>query len=570
MKRLFKIYLDRPELAGIVLLALLVALFEITSGGFFLSYENMRGVLGLLPEVALVAIGVTILMIAGEFDISVGSVFALAPMVMAVSMGAGVPFAPAVLLGLAAAAVVGYLNGFITLRFAIPSFITTLGMLFVARSLTVVISGGFPPVLPSDIPSWIFTLYVGLIRLSMFWFAGIAVALAAILSLTNFGNWIKSTGGQIEAAAAMGIPTDAVKMICFVLSAVLAGFAGIIQVLRLGSPLPSLGEGLELQAIAAAVIGGTSLYGGVGTVLGAIVGALLIRVIDNGLVLSHVDANWFKFAIGSLLILAVVANAWLRRTSRRIKMETLMDAPLIETKGLHKWYSGVHALKNVDFQVFKGEVVGLVGDNGAGKTTLIKILSGVHPPDEGAILIEGRKVDIATPKQAMKLGIETIYQTNSMVPTMSIARNLFAGREPLRVVGFWLRLHGSGADAPRQRQGDRRRGPASALARCAGRRTLRRPAAGRGNRACDVFQVEGFDPRRADQPALGQGDQQGHRFRQGAEETRRHRHLHQPQHASRVPVLRPGGGDGARRDRLQQADRGNDDRGSARLSVRTG
>jgi simple sugar transport system permease protein len=92
-------------------------------------------------------------------------------------------------------------------------------------------------------------------------------------------------------------------------------------VLRLGSPLPSLGEGLELQAVAAAVIGGTSLYGGVGTVLGAIVGALLIRVIDNGLVLSHVDANWFKFAIGALLILAVVANAWLRRTSRRIKLE---------------------------------------------------------------------------------------------------------------------------------------------------------------------------------------------------------------------------------------------------------
>jgi len=322
MKRLFKIYLDKPELAGVVLLALLVVLFEITSNGFFLSYENMRGVLGLLPEMALVAMGVTILMIAGEFDISVGSVFALAPMTMAVSMVAGVPFVFAVLLGLAAAAAVGFLNGLITLRFAIPSFITTLGMLFVARSVTVVISGGFPPVLPADIPSWIFTAFVGLIRLSMFWFAGLAVVLAAILSLSNFGNWIKSTGGQIEAAAAMGIPTGAVKMTCFVLCALLAGFAGIIEVLRLGSPLPSLGEGLELQAIAAAVIGGTSLYGGVGTVLGAIVGALLIRVIDNGLVLSHVEANWFKFAIGSLLILAVVANAWLRRTSRRIKLET--------------------------------------------------------------------------------------------------------------------------------------------------------------------------------------------------------------------------------------------------------
>ena len=277
---------------------------------------------GLLPEMGLVAMGVTILMIAGEFDISVGSVFAMAPMVMAISLVAGFSFAPAVLFGLAAAAGIGFVNGFVTLRFAIPSFITTLGMLFVARSITVVISGGFPPLLPPDIPAHVFTQFVGLIRLSMFWFAGIAVVLAALLSLTNFGNWIKATGGQIDAAAALGIPTGAVKMICFVLCAVLAGFAGIIQVLRLGSPLPSLGEGLELQAVAAAVIGGTSLYGGIGTVLGAIVGALLIRVIDNGLVLSHVDANWFKFAIGSLLILAVVGNSWLRRTSRRIKLET--------------------------------------------------------------------------------------------------------------------------------------------------------------------------------------------------------------------------------------------------------
>lgn len=321
MKRLLKIYLEKPELAGAVLLVLLIVLFEIASSGTFLSYENVRGILGLLPEVGLVAIGVTILMIAGEFDLSVGSVFALAPMVMAVAMVAGVPFVPAVLLGLVAAAFVGFLNGFITLRFAIPSFITTLGMLFVARSITVVISGGFPPVLPFDIPSWIFTYYVGLIRLSMFWFAAIAIVLAAVLSLTNFGNWIKSTGGQIEAASAMGISTGAVKMTCFVLCSVLAGFAGIIQVLRLGSPLPSLGEGLELQAVAAAVIGGASLYGGIGTVLGALVGALLIRVIDNGLVLSHVEANWFKFAIGTLLILAVVANAWLRRTSKRIKLE---------------------------------------------------------------------------------------------------------------------------------------------------------------------------------------------------------------------------------------------------------
>jgi simple sugar transport system ATP-binding protein len=109
-----------------------------------------------------------------------------------------------------------------------------------------------------------------------------------------------------------------------------------------------------------------------------------------------------------------------------------MATPLISVRNLHKWYSGVHALKGVNFDVQPGQVCGLVGDNGAGKSTLIKILSGVQRPNRGEIRIDGRLVQITSPKSAMKLGIETIYQDNSMVPTMSIARNLFIGREPLR------------------------------------------------------------------------------------------------------------------------------------------
>ena len=107
--------------------------------------------------------------------------------------------------------------------------------------------------------------------------------------------------------------------------------------------------------------------------------------------------------------------------------------PIIECRDLHKWYSGVHALRDINLRIAQGEVVGLVGDNGAGKSTLIKILSGVHRPDGGQVLIEGRPVVLRNPKQAMRLGIETIYQYNSMVPTMSIARNLFLGREPIRL-----------------------------------------------------------------------------------------------------------------------------------------
>jgi simple sugar transport system permease protein len=327
MRRLLKIYMEKPELAGIALLIVLAVVFQFLSKAVFLSPENLRGVLGLLPETGLVAIGVTILMICGEFDLSVGSVFALMPMAVAIMLNGGVPFVPAVLIGLLIAAAVGFVNGYVTIKFAIPSFIATLGMLFMARSLTVVISGGFPPLLP-DVPSWIFTQYVGpggLVRMSFVWFAAIALLAAGMMSLTNFGNWIKSTGGQIEAASSMGIPVNRVKIICFVLCSTLAGFAGLIQVFRLNSPLPSIGIGLELQAVAAAVIGGTALTGGIGTVLGGIVGALLIRVIDNGMVLSHVNANWFQFAVGLLTVVAVIGNTWLRRTARAIKIKVQVD-----------------------------------------------------------------------------------------------------------------------------------------------------------------------------------------------------------------------------------------------------
>ena len=117
-----------------------------------------------------------------------------------------------------------------------------------------------------------------------------------------------------------------------------------------------------------------------------------------------------------------------------------MTTPLIECRHLEKWYSGVHALTDVSLTIRPGEVVGLVGDNGAGKSTLIKILSGVHEPDRGEILINGARVRLRNPKDAMRAGIETIYQYNSMVPTMSIARNLFIGREPLKAALFGFGL----------------------------------------------------------------------------------------------------------------------------------
>lgn len=326
MRRLFKIALQKPELAGLLLLLALVIVFQIRSDGVFLTSNNMRGILGLLPETALVAVGVTLLMICGEFDLSVGSVFALMPMTMAVLVADGWPFWPAMAVGLLACAAIGFVNGIITIRYDIPSFITTLGMLFMARSLTVVISGGFPPrIRPGEIPSHIFVGFLddgNLIRASVLWFIGIAVLVGILLAKTNFGNWIRATGGFLPAASAMGIPTARVKIACFMICSVLAGFAGMMQSMRLNSFLPSIGEGMELQAVAAAVIGGTSLLGGIGSIIGGVIGATLIRIIDNGMVLSQIDANWFKFAIGALTILAVVGNSWLRKRGRAMKVET--------------------------------------------------------------------------------------------------------------------------------------------------------------------------------------------------------------------------------------------------------
>jgi simple sugar transport system permease protein len=209
MKKLLKIYLQKPELAGIVLLAVLIGLFQVRSQMIFLSAENIRGVLGVLPEVGLVAIGVTLLMICGEFDLSVGSVFALTPMSITLLMNAGVPFWLAFFIGLVVAACLGLANGLITLVFNIPSFITTLGMLFIVRSLTVVLSGGFPPNLPIErMPAQLFVSFIGpegLFRASFLWFIAIGAAAAFLLSATNLGNW-KSCPTRSEPEDAGVIP----------------------------------------------------------------------------------------------------------------------------------------------------------------------------------------------------------------------------------------------------------------------------------------------------------------------------------------------------------------------------
>ena len=202
-----------------------------------------------------------------------------------------------------------------------------------------------------------------------------------------------------------------------------------------------------------------------------------------------------------------------------------MIPPLISVRHIHKWYAGVHALKGVTLDVQSREVVGLVGDNGAGKSTLIKILSGVLQPDKGEIRIEGQGVEITSPTVAMRFGVETIYQDASMVPTMSIARNLFIGREPLRLGIGRIGL----IDHDRMRREAIKaiadvdlhlRSPDATLAELSG-----------GQRqgvaiARDAFQVANSHSRRTDQSPVGQGDGESARLRARPTGARGHGHSH--------------------------------------------
>lgn len=319
MKPSFRNLMARPEMAALLIFLALLIVFSVLNDRFFTT-GNMTVYLQPIPEIAIVAMGITVLIIAGEFDLSVGSVFGLSPMVTVLLMQNGWPMAVAILIGLLIAALIGFGNGLITLKLRIPSFIATLGMLFMARSLAVVLAGGFPPTFPRGLDvSWLVgRLDLGLVapRVSLIYMITIALALGFVLRRMDFGHWIFATGGHPQAARDMGIKTERVKMACFMLCATLAGLAGIIQSFRVKVIVPNLGTGLEMQAIAAAVIGGVALTGGVGSVLGAVVGTLLIAMIENILILSGVNANWFMFAVGAMIVVAVVLN-----TQTRLKAE---------------------------------------------------------------------------------------------------------------------------------------------------------------------------------------------------------------------------------------------------------
>jgi simple sugar transport system permease protein len=259
-------------------------------------------------------------MISGEFDLSVGQNFAFTPIVWAIlfvtnDMNEWL----ALLIALGFAIGVGLVNGFVTTAFGIPSFITTLGMFFVLQGLNNLLISGHQLIMFD--PSVAMSLLGAKIGNTPFfmplvWMFVIAAGFWFVLTRLRYGNWTFATGGKVGPAKAMGVPTARVKRINFVLSAFFAGLAGCMQFAYLRGVTQAQGQNYELLAITAAVLGGTSLFGGSGTIWGSIIGAFLLASIQIGLVLIGVPGSFYVTFIGVMLVLVVIANVRLGRFSR--------------------------------------------------------------------------------------------------------------------------------------------------------------------------------------------------------------------------------------------------------------
>lgn len=282
----------------------------------FLTLANITNILVNAAPLLLAATGLTLVIIAGDLDLSVGSTMALVSTASALFMtDFGIPWPLALLAGLVAGLAVGAINGLAATRLNVPSFICTLAMMSAVRGLALVLSDGEAITgLPGGVTALARTSVLGLS--AVVWIAVVVVPVFGfVLAKTSFGLNVYAVGGNREAARIAGVPIRRTRMVVLTLSGVMAGLAGVISTARLGVGSPIIGEDLILDAIAAVVIGGTSLFGGIGRIGGTVLGVLLIATIRNGLVLMNVSAFYQRIAIG-LVILAAAALDALGRSNR--------------------------------------------------------------------------------------------------------------------------------------------------------------------------------------------------------------------------------------------------------------
>jgi ribose transport system permease protein len=291
----------------------LIALFVVFSlaSPNFLQFDNIVGILLATSVNGVLALGVTFVIVTGGIDLSVGTVMTLAAVMTGVFVTVWhLPVGVGILAGLATGGLAGLVNGAVIARMRIPPFIATLGMLNIAKGLALVISG-LKPIYFNDTPEFnrlaMGSLTGGLIEIpnAVFVLFGAAIVAGLILSRTVLGRYAFALGSNEEATRLSGVNVAKWKIAIYTLAGVFSGLGGVLIAARLNSAQPSLGQGYELDAIAAAVIGGTSLSGGEGTILGTVIGAFIISTLTNGLRIMSVPQEWQTVVTGAIVILAV-------------------------------------------------------------------------------------------------------------------------------------------------------------------------------------------------------------------------------------------------------------------------
>jgi len=276
----------------------------------FLTVGNLFDVTRQVSINAVISFGMTLVILLGGIDLSVGSILAVSSLVVALLMKAGDSATLAALVGILCGALMGVVNGLLVTKGRVAPFIATLGTMTLLRGLALVLSQGSPI---SGFPSALFSAlgggyFLGVIPLPVVWMLALFAILWFVLDRTVFGRHVYATGGNPEAAALSGVNTDRVQILVYTLSGFTAAVAGIILTSRLDSAQPTAGAGYELDAITAVVLGGTSLAGGRGWIFGTLLGALLIGVLNNGLNLVGVSAFYQQVIKGSVILLAVLLD----------------------------------------------------------------------------------------------------------------------------------------------------------------------------------------------------------------------------------------------------------------------
>jgi ribose transport system permease protein len=294
-----------------VLIAVILACIYLSfATDAFATTKNFYNITRNFTFVAIIALGMTLVIITGGIDLSVGSVLCLCSMVLGVVMHAGYGIEVGIAAAIATALVVGAFNGVMIAYVGLPSFVVTLGMLSVARSLAMVASGNtvvfqFGPdhdkLLALGGGAWVFGIANPVLYMII-----LALITGFVLRWTRFGRYVFAIGGNEQAAILTGVPVKPIKVAVYMISALSAGITGIIQTGWLGAITTNIGAGLELQVIAAAVIGGAALAGGAGTATGAVIGAALIEIIRNSLGLLGINAFWQGTVIGGAILVAVL------------------------------------------------------------------------------------------------------------------------------------------------------------------------------------------------------------------------------------------------------------------------